>query len=228
MNKALPLNRFCLLLVTSVALVTGGCAALPDMRTAKLAANAGDYETARIHYEKLAAFGVPEAQVELAIMELKEQGASADSGRGVTLLESAEAEDNPRALFELGKAYQEGKVVQGNIPKAREYLKRALDQGYVRAYYQLAILSEDQKDYSEAESLYRRAYSAGYFKAASRIGALYKNGKGRPVDFVQALAWYYVAQDQAVPELERQIAGLEAKLGTEKIVEARDLSKGLR
>lgn len=210
-----------------VLLILGGCGG-PDIRTAKLAASSGDYETARMNYEKLADFGIPEARIELALMELKDQGVSPDSARGIALLEQAAGDNNPRALFELGKAYQEGKKVKKNLPKARQLLERSLELGYVRAYYQLAIMAEGQKDYKEAEALYRQSYSTGYFKASTRIGALYNNGKGRPVDLIQALAWYYAAQSHGVPALEKQIADFEVKLGAEKTSEARVLSEGLR
>lgn len=223
-----PLLKFRLLAVAAgTAALLGACHS-PDMRTAKMAARQGDYETARHHYESLAAFGIPEARFELAMMEMKEQGTAPDSARGMALLEEAARDDNPRALFELGKAYQEGKKVERDIPKARELLQRALALGYVRSYYQLALIADSEKDYSAAEALYRQSYATGYYKAATRIGALYKNGRGRPVDLVQALAWHYVAQDRGVTGVEKQIADFENKLGPDKVAAARSLSRELR
>ncbi|HEY8190445.1 MAG TPA: hypothetical protein VIF12_07145, partial [Micavibrio sp.] len=62
-------RNFRLLPVAVMALAVAGCN-MPDMRTADLAAKAGDYDTARYHYEKLAEFGVPEARRELAMMDI--------------------------------------------------------------------------------------------------------------------------------------------------------------
>lgn len=225
------MNTRLLMLSVVAGLTLTACAASreADMHTAELAAKQGDYTTARTHYEKLANFGMPEAAVELALLNSKGKAGKdpAAQKKAFNLIQKAAEGKDPRALFELGKLYQEGRGVRKDTKIASDLYHQALRTGYPRAGYQLGLLAESEKKYSDAEYLYRQALSAGYFKSALKIAGLYKYGRGRPMDLTEALAWYYFAQSHRVVEANDDVASLEKKLGPEKSAAARALSKGL-
>lgn len=216
-------GRFLAVCVTALCLA--GCA---DMRTAKTAYERGDYKTAIENWEPLSDYGIPEAQINLALMYLKGEGVGPDAAKAVALLEQAAKAGEPRALFEIGKILEagEGGLAQDK-ERAKSFYQEALDMGYVRAAAGLAGIAEDEDDYGGAETLYRQALAGGYFKAAMKIGRLYENGKGRQPDPVMALAWYYKARDNGVGELDGIIATLETQIGHLQTVRARQLAQGI-
>lgn len=211
------------LFLLSLVIALSACA---DLKTAKVASKAGDYETARENWEKLADMGFPEAQTSLGLMYVRGEGVAADPKRGIALLEQAAAKNNPQAMFELGKLYQEGKGVKKDLTRARDLFQRALAQGYDRSLYQLGQIAEEERYYADAEEFYLRSLALPNDKAAVKIGGLYeKSTAQRKADLVKALSWYYFAQNKGVEGLENKIAKAEKKLSRGQIVEARNLSK---
>lgn len=218
--------RFALMLCGAMALAA--CAnSGADMKTAKQARRAGDTETARAHLEPMAAFGLPDAQIELATILLRQDKPSQDDlARAKMLLEEASSKGDPKAYLYLGRIYAQGLGVRRDDAQAENAYRSAMDLGYMPAAQELGRLYEKKKKYNDAEGLYRQACDGQYYKAAKSIAALYEKGKGRKKDTVQALSWYLAAQSHGVKGLEDKIAKLEKTLGPDKAAEAYDLSKG--
>ncbi len=179
----------CLLL-----LVLCACASA-DMKTAKRAAQTGNYPEAHRQLTLLADFGLPEAQIELAQLYARGQGVAPDCAVALALLEKAEAQGAVRALFEKGRLYQGSSRTAAcprDAAKALSYYETAAARGYdpARIAYQKGDLAEDRKRYKEARELYQAAWDGGYARAAQRLGRLYERGRGVKTDPVAAGMWY--------------------------------------
>ncbi len=59
--------------------------------------------------------------------------------------------------------------------------------------------ADDQKDYTAAMNLYRKAADQGYVAAQIKIGGLYENGLGVPKDLTRAREWMTRAADMGDP-----------------------------
>jgi TPR repeat protein len=212
--------------ILSIAVISLFVSACADMNTAKQATRDGDLTKARANYEALAKAGYPDAQTELGIMLVRGEGGLADVTRGDAMLKEAGDKNIPKALFERGKLYEDGKLVQKNSELAQQLYERALSLGYTRAKYNLATLYEENGNYLMAEQLYKQSLNDKNYKAAARLGDLYAKGKGREPNLATALAWYYYAQMREVEGLEKNIVKLENKLTSDQISYAKQRAQG--
>ena len=81
---------------------------------------------------------------------------------------------------------------------AVKYLRKAAEQGYPPAQYNLGSLIERgigfwgsmQEHDAEGAKWHRKAAEQGYPPAQTRLGDLYKSGQGVPQDDVEAAKWY--------------------------------------
>lgn len=203
--------------------------ACADTETARRAARAGDYVTARENWERLAELGVTEARIDLGTLYLKgAKGVPAQPARGLALLESAEAQGDPKAMIALAELYEKGgNGIPQNTGKALRLYETAYDKGYVRAATALGDLYVDIKHPSQAVSWYEKGYTGGHAKAALRLGKLYERGKLIAADPVRALAWYRAAQKNGIPDASEAISRLESVMERSKIDEARALVERL-
>ena len=64
----------------------------------------------------------------------------------------------------------------------------------------------DSKDYEKAVILFKKAAEQGNAQAQLRLGMLYANGQGVPVDDQQAVSWYRKAAEKKVVEAQFYLA----------------------
>jgi len=88
-----------------------------------------------------------------------------------------------RSQLLLGSLYEDGKRgVSKNLPKAAKWYRKAANQGYPQAQYNLGLLYEDgkgmTKNYHKATQWYKRAAKKGLSEAQNNLAVLYILGKG--------------------------------------------------
>ncbi len=93
-----------------------------------------------------------------------------------------------RYRYQLGRTY----LAQGNIEAALDSLRKAADQGHVRALYQLGYMHQRglgvPKDQTEANRLFQLASDKGDPLAMAALGRNHANGIGLPKDLKTAVA----------------------------------------
>lgn len=118
---------------------------------------------------------------------------------------------NPRAQFNLGFMYANGRGVPTDFAEAMKWYRLAADQGFAAAQHNLGIMYANGQnvatDHVEAVKWYRLAANQGFAKAQNELGYDYAQGRGVPKDYDQALKWYRMAADQGD-------AGAQLNLGT--------------
>ena len=132
-------------------------------------------------------------QQSLELFEKKE------NSQGLELLTRAAENGNPKAQYDLGGLYQTGRRgVKSNVKKAIQWYKKASDQGYDNATYDLATIyfwgrgvAQDSK---KAINLYTKVGEHGDTQALLMAGIIYHTGDGlMGHNFKKALDYYIKA-----------------------------------
>ena len=112
------------------------------------------------------------------------------------------ANDDPRALFNLGQMYRLGVGTGKDVDKAEYYYRRAAELGHVGAQANLGSLLLDRTppQGSEAVIFLRQAAIGGDAKAQFMIGVQYFNGDYLTRDYVLAYAWLSLAAKAGLKE----------------------------
>lgn len=115
-------------------------------------------------------------------------------------LEIASQKGVANASKNLGLAYEEGKIVEQDLAKAKEYYYKAAKQGDSFSYIYLGGLYEQDDSipdhYQLAMNCYIEAYKQGEVRACYRIGNLYDGGLGVEKDFKKAAEYYQIGMEK--------------------------------
>lgn len=102
--------------------------------------------------------------------------------------------ESPEAQAMLGYLYRYGKGVEEDLQKARDYFKKAADEGNAFGQYNLGYFYEKgeavKKDEIEALFWYRSSAQQGDINGIRRMGYMYYYGIGVEKDYKTALSWF--------------------------------------
>jgi TPR repeat protein len=97
-------------------------------------------------------------------------------------------------MFYLGKGEPQ------DYTEAVRWYRKAADQGYAKAQFNLSDMYRDGKgvpqDYAEAVRWCRKAAEQGDTKAQDGLAFMFYQGQGLPQDYTEAVRWYRKAADQ--------------------------------
>jgi TPR repeat protein len=122
-----------------------------------------------------------------------------DYGGALDVIKEAAEAGNAKALNILGAAYEEGRGVEVDRPRAIALFEQAAKAGEVRARYNLGTIyafgsGEIPMDRDQAKREFRLAASAGYAPAMTALGQLRETAT--PPDHDAAADWYEKADDK--------------------------------
>lgn len=139
------------------------------------------------------------------------------------------AENDSRALYNLGQMYRLGRGVDQNLLIAQQYYRRASALGHVGAHGNLGSMffSKDPPDFQQALYHWRIAARGGHARSQYLLGIQYFNGEQMSQDLVQAYAWVTLASDAGLTEAAEAAASMEPYLEEGQITEARHLASTL-
>jgi hypothetical protein len=122
----------------------------------------------------------------------------------------AGATETVQELFARGVALEEGRDGAKDERKAAGMYRRAAEQGYAPAQYNLALLYEEGRGFEqnliEASRWYRSAAEQGHAEAQNNLGRLCASGQGVSKDAEQAVSWYAKAARQGNVEAQNNLA----------------------
>jgi len=131
------------------------------------------------------------------------------------------------ALYELGSFYSHSEESKDSR-KSFDYYKQAADKGHAKAMCSLALIYEAKEDLHESTRWMIKAAEAGDSASWFYVGHRYQNGKGIPVNFVKACAWFSISSsnEKEGPDgiARGRIKLLAAQMPPEKIAEAQQLA----
>jgi serine/threonine-protein kinase len=124
----------------------------------------------------------------------EESTTGSSEGAPLSQIQSRAAKGIPRAMFNLGVAYEKGRGVPRDFATARDWYEKAAAKNHRGAMVALGDLYFKglgvSKDYTQAKNWYQKAAMAGYREATVRVGDMHLKGEGVPVDFALARHWY--------------------------------------
>lgn len=119
---------------------------------------------------------------------------------GSLALREAAASGDPRAEFEVGMRYSEGKVVPTDAREAAVWFERAAQQHLAPAAYRLGSSYEKglgvDRNATEAKRWYREAAEAGNVRSMHNLGVLYANDRDMP----SAIPWFQKAAEAGLKD----------------------------
>lgn len=140
--------------------------------------------------------------------------APADAGP-VALREAADGGD-PKAMFEIGNRYAEGRGVDADLKKAAEWYERAAELEFAPAEYRLGNLYEKgtgvSRNIAAAMDWYEKAAKQGNASAMHNLAVLYAmGGDGGDADNDRAARWFLEAAELGVTDSQYNLGILSAK-----------------
>lgn len=187
---------------------------IPDIKTARNAERAGDYQTAAAHWERLSSFGIPEAQYKLGQLYAEGKHVQQDQTRALSLLQQSADAGYTRAHTLIGRLYERN---PGIVPTTKTENAAPL----------LALSLPERHDHFRAAAAeYQKALEGGDRRAARSLGKLYETGRGVAEDKERALSYYYIAAD-AGADTGMNITALEESLPAHSIAQAQSHAQAL-
>ncbi len=142
-----------------------------------------------------ATYGVIDAQLLWAQMQLDGYGTTHDPDGAFRWFEIAARSRKPEALNMLGRCYERGWGVAVDFERAAACYRDAAEKSYDWAQFNLACLMLDGKgvarDPDAAFDLLMRAATQGHVKSFNLIGCCHEHGWGCPADIATAIQWYH-------------------------------------
>jgi localization factor PodJL len=119
---------------------------------------------------------------------------------GSLALRSAAANGDPKAQFEVGMRFSEGRGIAPDMHEAAVWFERAASQSFQPAAYRLGSAYEKglgvDRNPLEAKRWYRIAAEGGNIRAMHNLGVLYANDRDMP----SALPWFQKAAEAGLKD----------------------------
>lgn len=132
----------------------------------------------------------------------------------VPLREAAEAGD-PKAIFEVGSRYAEGRGVKSDMKAAAKWYEKAADLGLAPAQYRIGNFYEKgigvERDIAKAKTWYQMAAEQGNASAMHNLAVLFAMGADGTADNDSAGRWFQQAAELGVKDSQFNLGILSAK-----------------
>lgn len=139
--------------------------------------------------------------------------APADAGPA-PLREAADAGD-PKAMFEIGSRYAEGRGVKDDMAAAAKWYERAAELGFAPAQYRIGNFYEKglgvARDIAKAKTWYQLAAAQGNASAMHNLAVLFAMGADGVADNDSAARWFIEAAELGVKDSQFNLGILAAK-----------------
>lgn len=134
---------------------------------------------------------------------------------GPVALREAAAAGDPKALYEIGNRYAEGRGTQEDMTRAAEWYQKAADQGLAPAQYRIGNLYEKgvgiERDVKAAKTWYQLAAGQGNASAMHNLAVLNAMGADGTTDNDSAARWFAEAAEFGVKDSQFNLGILAAK-----------------
>jgi hypothetical protein len=137
------------------------------------------------------------------------------------------AENDSRALYNLGQMYRLGQGVPKDAAIAEQYYRRASKQGHAASRGNLGSIyfTSNPPRIDEALYYWRSAARAGDARSQFLLGVQYFNGENVKRDYVLSYAWISLAAKAGLKDARESMSVLEKYLSESDIAEGLRLAK---
>ena len=140
---------------------------------------------------------------------------------GGPVLRAAALKGDPRAAYEVGLRYAEGKGVPANYTEAAKWYERAARGDIVPAMFRLGTLHEKglgtTKDMAAAKRFYEQAAARGNAKAMHNLAVIEADGGNKGPNYTAAAGWFRKAAERGIADSQFNLGILYARgIGVEQ------------
>jgi localization factor PodJL len=132
----------------------------------------------------------------------------------VALREAADAGD-PKAMFEIGSRYADGRGVKADMAEASKWYTRSAELGFAPAQYRIGNFHEKgigvKRDVATAKTWYQMSAEQGNASAMHNLAVLFAMGADGVTDNESAARWFTRAADLGVKDSQFNLGILAAK-----------------
>jgi TPR repeat protein len=179
------------------------------------------------HIRSSADQGYAPAQDALGAMYDEGQFVTRDPQQAISWYKKAASQGDNLAAMALGYFYFTGVGVSRDLDAAKKWFSTAADSGDPISQYYIGLIAE-QKDYTKAPDLFRKAAQQGLVQAQVKLAAALDSGRGVTRDPVESFIWYLIAADPGGAPVSTEAAKLEAEIGSTAAQQARERAVSLR
>jgi TPR repeat protein len=133
--------------------------------------------------EQSAKTGLDKSLYELGMIHITDKYKLKNVSEALIFFDQASKKKNSSASYELGRIYLSGGLVNKDIYKSEEYLRKSatskepvLEAQYLMGYIYLNGIIENQKDESESFRFFEKSADKGHIESMYEVGLFYKNG----------------------------------------------------
>jgi localization factor PodJL len=134
---------------------------------------------------------------------------------GPIALREAAASGDPKAVFEIGSRYAEGRGVAKDLKEAAKYYTDAADAGFAPAQFRIGNFFEKgigvERDATKAKTWYQMAAEQGNASAMHNLAVLFAMGAAGPADNESAARWFTKAAEFGIKDSQYNLGILAAK-----------------
>ncbi|MDI6025436.1 peptidoglycan-binding protein [Corticibacterium sp. UT-5YL-CI-8] len=134
---------------------------------------------------------------------------------GAPALQEAAQKDDPKALFEVGALYAEGRGVKQDLKAAASFYEQAANLGLAPAQYRIGNMFEKgngvDRDLAKAKTWYQLAAAQGNASAMHNLAVLFAMGADGTPDNDSAGRWFQAAAELGVKDSQFNLGILTAK-----------------
>lgn len=171
---------------------------------------------ARRYYIEAAKKDNPIAQYTLAEHFLESRSSSNHRLAVIWLKKAANEGNSFKAQTLLGELYANGRYVSRDLSVAKDYLDKAVSQGFVPAMVVLGDIALKEKKPEEAESWYQKAANQKNANAQFKLAQLYLDKKSSLYNEKKGFLWMLNAALSGLLEAQKEVAALYKKgIGTD-------------
>jgi localization factor PodJL len=140
---------------------------------------------------------------------------------GGPVLRAAALKGDPRAAYEIGLRYAEGRGVASNYTEAAKWYERAAQGDVVPAMFRLGTLHEKglgtTKDMTAARRFYEQAAARGNAKAMHNLAVIEADGGSKGPNYKTAAEWFRKAAERGIADSQFNLGILYARgIGVEQ------------
>ncbi|MBD0413276.1 peptidoglycan-binding protein [Oryzicola mucosus] len=134
---------------------------------------------------------------------------------GAPALQEAAQKDDPKAMFEVGALYAEGRGVKQDLKAAAYFYEQAANLGLAPAQYRIGNMFEKgagvDRDLAKAKTWYQLAAAQGNASAMHNLAVLFAMGADGTPDNDSAGRWFQAAAELGVKDSQFNLGILTAK-----------------
>ena len=113
-----------------------------------------------------------------------------------------------QAQNNVGVMYKLGDGVTQDYKQAVKWYRKAAEQGFAEAQYNLGEMYAVNQDYKQALKWLTKAAEQGIAHAQNNLGLMYREGQGVTQDYKQAVKWYRKAAEQGLAVAEGNLGDM--------------------